>query len=214
MIQVYSIFYILPSAETEYCILDDELDWVSNITLLGIAVGALLFGALAGKNGRRRTLLSCLAISSVFSVVSAFMPAYGPFMLMKFCAAIGIGGVFSSAAAYLCEITPLNSRGRTVAFLCTLGVAGGILAGAIAMQIVPMTGQQIAAESKEHFGAWHRYLIIMALVPITSIIFLSFLPESPRFLLANGHEVEALATYQVLWNGALFYYFHSQAVCN
>lgn len=199
MIQVYSIFYILPSAESEYCLLDDELDWVSNITLLGIGCGSLLFGAMAGKNGRRRTLLSCLAISSVFSVISAFMPAYGPFMLTKFCAAIGIGGVFSSAAAYLCEITPLNSRGRTVAFLCTLGVGGGILAGAIAIQIVPMTGQQIAAQSKQHFGAWHRYLIIMALVPITSIIFLSFLPESPRFLLANGHEVEALATYQV-WN--------------
>lgn len=67
VIQVYSIFYILPSAEVEYCILDDEKGWISNITLLGIGCGALLWGALAGKNGRRRALLSCLAVSSVFS---------------------------------------------------------------------------------------------------------------------------------------------------
>lgn len=42
-IQVYSIFYILPSAEVEYCILDEEKSWVANITLLGIGCGALFF---------------------------------------------------------------------------------------------------------------------------------------------------------------------------
>lgn len=67
VIQVYSIFYILPSAEVEYCILDDEKNWVGNITLIGIGCGALLWGALAGRNGRRRALLSCLAVSGVFS---------------------------------------------------------------------------------------------------------------------------------------------------
>lgn len=67
VIQVYSIFYILPSAEVEYCILDDEKNWVSNITLIGIGCGALLWGALAGKNGRRCALLSCLTVSSIFS---------------------------------------------------------------------------------------------------------------------------------------------------
>lgn len=66
-IQVYSIFYILPSAEVEYCILDEEKNWISNITLLGIGCGSLLFSALASKNGRKKTLMSCLAISSVFS---------------------------------------------------------------------------------------------------------------------------------------------------
>lgn len=67
VIQVYSIFYILPSAEVEYCIFEDEKNWVSNITLLGIGCGALLWGALAGKNGRRKALLGCLAVSGVFS---------------------------------------------------------------------------------------------------------------------------------------------------
>lgn len=67
VIQVYSIFYILPSAEVEYCILDEEKNWVSNITLLGIGCGSLFFSALASKNGRKKMLMSCLAISSVFS---------------------------------------------------------------------------------------------------------------------------------------------------
>lgn len=42
------------------------------------------------------------------------MPAYGPFMMVRFCAAIGIGGCMPAAASYLCEITPLSSRARYV----------------------------------------------------------------------------------------------------
>lgn len=128
--------------------MDDEKNWVSNITLLGIGCGSLFFSALASKNGRKRTLLTCLAISSIFSglvnqfnltaddflfvhfkmtkinnfltktlvVIAAFMPAYGPFMMVRFCAAIGIGGVMPAAASYLCEITPLSSRARLEKF--------------------------------------------------------------------------------------------------
>lgn len=47
-------------------------------------------------------------------VIAAFMPAYGPFMMVRFCAAIGIGGCMPAAASYLCEITPLSSRARYV----------------------------------------------------------------------------------------------------
>ena len=64
----------------------------ASITLLGISVGAILWGGLAGKAGRRKALMSCLAVSSVFSVIAAFMPFYGPFMMARFCAAVGIGG--------------------------------------------------------------------------------------------------------------------------
>lgn len=48
------------------------------------------------------------------TVIAAFMPAYGPFMMVRFCAAIGIGGCMPLAASYLCEITPLSSRARYV----------------------------------------------------------------------------------------------------
>lgn len=67
VIQVYSVFYIVPSVEVEYCILDTEKNWLGHVTLLGIGFGALLWGALAGRSGRRKMLLSCLAVSGVFS---------------------------------------------------------------------------------------------------------------------------------------------------
>lgn len=66
-IQVYSVFYIMPSAEVEFCILGTEKNWLRNITLVGLGVGALFWGGLAGRTGRRKTLLSCLGVSAVFS---------------------------------------------------------------------------------------------------------------------------------------------------
>lgn len=91
----------MPSAEVEFCILDNEKNWLGNITLLGLGVGALIWGGLADRTGRRKTLLSCLGVSGVFSVIAAFMPTYGPFMMARFCAAAGIGGALPSASRYL-----------------------------------------------------------------------------------------------------------------
>lgn len=86
-----------------------------------------------------------------------------------------------------------------IAFAGTLGISGGIFAGACAMAIIPLSGQQIVIENRHrlHFSAWHRYLLLVSIIPIISTILLCWLPESPRYLLANGNEVEALATYQV-----------------
>lgn len=66
-IQVYAVFYIIPSAELEYCILDHEKSWLLSITLLGLGFGAFFWGGLASRAGRRKALLSCMAVSAVFS---------------------------------------------------------------------------------------------------------------------------------------------------
>lgn len=162
-----------------------------------MAMGALLWGGLAGRAGRRKSLLSCLAVCGVFSVIAAFMPTYGPFMMARFCAAAGIGGALPTASVYLCELTPVNFRARILGLLGAFGVAGGLVAGAIATITVPATGQKVMLENKEHFSAWHRYLLLSSLPTFVSILGLFWLPESPRYLLENSREVEALTIYQV-----------------
>lgn len=101
--------------------------------------------------------------------------------------------------SYVCELTPLNNRPRILGLLGAIGIAGGVLAGGVAVVTVPLTGQMVVLENKEHFSAWHRYLLLMALPTLGAILGLFWLPESPRFLLENGREVEALAIYQVIF---------------
>lgn len=198
-IQVYSVFYILPSAEVEFCIRGNEKSWLGNITLVGLAVGALFWGGLAGRTGRRKTLLSCLGVSGVFSVIAAFMPTYGPFMMARFTAAVGVGGAVPAAVTYMCEVTPPSRRARIVALIGAAGMAGALVAGSVALLVVPLTGQMVMLENKEHFSAWHRYLLLVALPTVAAVFGLFWMPESPRYLLECGREVEALAIYQRIY---------------
>lgn len=54
------------------------------ISLVGGSIGSLGWGALAERLGRRRTLVSCLAVNAVFAAIAAFMPTYGTFMMARY----------------------------------------------------------------------------------------------------------------------------------
>ena len=60
-----------------------------------------------------------------------------------------------------------------------------------------MTGLMVVLDGQEHFSMWHIFLIVCAIPTVLAIIGLLSLPESPRILLAIGHEREALVIYQV-----------------
>ncbi|XP_063699909.1 synaptic vesicle glycoprotein 2C-like isoform X3 [Culicoides brevitarsis] len=198
-IQVFGVSYIVPSAEVEFCIMENEKNWLSGITLIGMAVGGLIWGGLAGRTGRRKALISCMGVSSVFSVIAAFMPTYGPFMMARFCAACGVVGAVSAGSCYIAELSPPSVRARFLGIFGVFGIAGGILAGYLATLVLPSTGQEIMIENKEHFSAWHRYLLLGSLPTIFSLFGLFWLSESPRWLLENGREVEALGVYQNIY---------------
>lgn len=156
------------------------------------------------------------------------MPTYGTFMMARFCSAAGFGGALPAASrffsllidfylakvfltktkktfpllffnSYICEITTSNRRGRLLAGVGALGAIGGVFAIILAEMIIPETGQMVILENKEHFSAWHRYLLLCTLPTIVSILGLFWLPESPRYLLENGREVEALQIYQKIY---------------
>lgn len=194
--QLYTVPYVIPSAEVEYCIGEEGKNWLSAITLLGIAVGSLVSGGLAGRIGRRKCLLCSLTVSGVFSVIAAFMPTLGPFLMGKFCAALGVGGILPSAACYIFEISPPRARIRFLGAFVGIGVSGGLMAGWLAWASIPFTGHDVIIESAEHFSAWHKYLLYNSIPFFIAIFGLLWFSESPRYLLDCEREVEALQVYQ------------------
>lgn len=78
-------------------------------------------------------------------------------------------------------------------------LSGGLFAGVLAKMSVPWTGQQIVIESVEHFSDWHVYVLFSSVPFFVSIFGLFCLSESPRFMLDNDREVEALQVYQKMF---------------
>lgn len=106
---------------------------------------------------------------------------------------------------YLAECCPRSRRGRWVAALVCVGAIGGVYTALIAMAILPTTGDMIVLENKEHFSAWHRFLLLCCLPALGSTIGLVFLPESPRYLIEAGRDVEAMMVYQVCTKNLFFF---------
>lgn len=109
-----------------------------------------------------------------------------------------VGGSVPLAFAYLAECCPRLSRGRWTGILVAAGALGGVYAALLAWTIVPTTGEMVVLENKEHFSAWHRFLLLCCLPALCSTIGLIFLPESPRYLVEAGRDVEAMMVYQVV----------------
>ncbi|KOX79617.1 Synaptic vesicle glycoprotein 2B [Melipona quadrifasciata] len=198
-VEFFVVPYILPSAEVELCIEDNEKGWLSNITLMGLALGGLFWGGLGDRIGRRRSLLSAMSVHALFSGVATFMPTYGTFMCARFCSAIGVGGSLPLAFAYLAECCPRLSRSRWIGLLVAAGALGGVYAALLAWVVVPTTGEMVVLENKEHFSAWHRFLLLCWLPALCSTVGLIFLPESPRYLVEAGRDVEAMMVYQKIY---------------
>lgn len=198
-VELLVIPFILPSAEVELCIDSSQKTWLSGITFLGMMVGGVVWGNLSDRMGRRRTLLSALGVNAVFSVIAAFMPTYGTFMTARFCSAVGIGGLLPIVFTYCSEFLCKADRSKYLSRLLAFWALGGILVTFIASMMLPQTGIGVVIENKEHFSAWHQFLLVCSLPSLTAIIGFVFLPESPRYLLEAGREVEAMMVYQKIY---------------
>ncbi|CAH0717011.1 unnamed protein product, partial [Brenthis ino] len=200
-LELASIAFVLPSAEIELCIQPHEKNWLVLISIMGWSLGAVGWGALAERGGRRRALHSALAVNAVFAAIAAFMPTYGTFMMARFCSAIGSGGVMPAGLAYAGESAARPARVPLAAALPGCLGAGVLLAAGLARAVLPPTGADALVDSKEHFSAWHRYLLLCTIPILASLISLVWTHESPRYLLEMGRDVDAMMVYQSIHSG-------------
>ncbi|XP_063544412.1 synaptic vesicle glycoprotein 2A-like [Cydia strobilella] len=195
-LELSAVPFVLPSCEIELCILPHEKNWLVLISLVGGSLGGVGWGALGARLGRRRALVSALAVNAVFAAVAAFMPTYGTFMMARFCSAIGSGGLVPTCYSYCYEVSPRPHRRRLLSMLVIAHGVGALLAAALAHAVLPPTGADALLDDKEHFSAWHRYLLLCTLPILASLVSLIWTQESPRYLLDVGREVDAMLVYQ------------------
>jgi len=147
---------------------------------LGCIVGCLIAGKIADKYGRRPGLMLSAGIFALSSLGMAFSGGLILFVIMRFCAGIGVGMASILSPLYIAEISPAAIRGRNVAInQLTIGI--GIL-------ITNVVNYFLAAMSDT---AW-RWMFGLGVVP--SLVFLLgvlFLPESPRWLVKAGRHEKA-----------------------
>lgn len=152
--------------------------WISSINLLGMFVGASLAGTLSDRIGRKAMFQTTLLIYSVFTGLSALAFNAASLMVLRFLAGIGLGGELPVASTLLSEFAPANRRGAMVVLLESFWAYGSVLAALIGFLVIPSFG-------------WQAAFLIGALPAFYVFVLRREMPESPRFLVAQGRIAEA-----------------------
>jgi SHS family lactate transporter-like MFS transporter len=144
-------------------------------TLLMRPVGALVFGALAEKFGRRPTLMINVVSYSVFVMASAFAPTFGWFLAMRALFGVAMGGEWGVGAALALESLPAEGRGFFSGLLQEGYVVGNILAALVYLLFPYLHGVG-------SFTAWRVLFLIGAVPSLLLLLVLRRVEESPAWL--------------------------------
>lgn len=160
------------------------------IALIGCAVGAVLAGTLSDRFGRLKVMQIGAVIFLISSIGTGLTFSVTDLILWRVLGGIGIGIASVVAPAYIAEVAPRQIRG-TLGSLQQLAITLGIFAALLSDAVFADAAGGAANELWFGLEAW-RWMFIAGVVPAIVYGVLSFtMPESPRYLLAQGREEEA-----------------------
>ncbi|WP_052460942.1 MFS transporter [Microbacterium gorillae] len=110
-----------------------DMTFVSTISLVGVAVGAVLIGPVADRFGRRVPLMICIGVFSVFTLLFPLMPNVALMGLVRFLAGLGLGGCMPVAVTMMQESAPGGRRANASTITMTGYHAGAVLASLAAL---------------------------------------------------------------------------------
>src|ERR1700712_294788 len=158
--------------------------WLGTIYLVGEVAGALVFGRLSDKLGRRKLFILTLFIYLIGSAIAGLSPAVWFLFIFRFVAGMGIGGEYAAINSAIDELIPSKYRGHIdIAINGTYW--GGAALGAAANLLFLNTHI-----FNQNVG-WRLAFFIGPVLGLAIIFLRRHIPESPRWLMTHGHEQEA-----------------------
>ena len=175
----------LPAIAAEFHVGIKEVAEAIFWTLVMRPVGALVFGWMAERYGRRPTLMVNVVAFSLFELASAFAPSLGSFLVCRALFGVAMGGEWGVGAALALETLPASGRGFFSGLLQEGYVVGNLLAAALYGVLFPHL------HGLGMFTGW-RVMFMIGALPALLAFYLRFnVEESPTWLAAR--ETRALA---------------------
>jgi len=169
---------VLPVLMKEWNLSPLQAGSLGSYALFGMMFGAMIFGPLADRYGRKWVIAICVVLFSVFTFLNGFARDPFEFGICRFLAGLGIGGVMPNVVALMTEYSPKKMRSTLVAIMFSGYSVGGMLSAGLGILLIPQYG-------------WSAVFYV-AIVPLLLLpIILYFLPESVGFLLRAKRDAEA-----------------------
>jgi MFS family permease len=161
-----------------------QVGWAGSLYVGGAVLGALVFGRLADRLGRKRLFLATLAVYMGATVATALSTGFTTFACCRFITGIGIGGEYAAINSAIDELIPARVRGRV-----NLGINGSFWIGAAlgALLSLVLLDERVLGPRL----GWRAGFGLGAVLAVAILLVRRHVPESPRWLLMHGRPAEA-----------------------
>ncbi len=162
----------------------EDVGFTGTVYLIGQVVGALVFGRLTDRWGRKKLFILTLAIYLVGSGMAGFATAPWFLYVWRFVAGLGIGGEYTAINSAIDEMIPSKYRGRV-----DIAVNGTYWAGAMigALGSFVLLNHSVLPENI----GWRVAFFIGPVLGLAIIFLRRHIPESPRWMLVHGQAAAA-----------------------
>src|SRR5690554_855300 len=169
---------VLPLLMQDWGLSAVQAGMLASTALAGMMFGAMIFGSLADKIGRKKVIMICIVLFSGLTFAGGFASNPTEFGILRFLAGLGIGGVMPNLVALTSEYAPKNMRSTLVTTMFSGYAVGGVMAALLGAWLTPSFGWEI--------------MFFIAGIPLLLLpIIWKFLPESLMFIVKENKQEQA-----------------------
>ena len=150
---------------------------IQMVFIIGWAIGGLVFGILADRWGRSRTMILTILLYCCFTALTAACQTWEQVAVVRFLTGLGIGGEWAAGAALVAEVFPDKRRPLAAAFLQTAAAVGPVLAATANLALAKFD--------------W-RFMFLVGLAPAVVTIFIRMVVKEPERAPSVGSPVGSL----------------------
>jgi MFS family permease len=159
--------------------------YATTAMILGWATGGIIFGMMSDKVGRVKTMALTLLVYSGFTGMSGLAQGWNDFMVYRFLAGIGVGGMFGAATALVAESVSPQFRPTALGILQALSAVGNIIGSLVSLKVAPETLNLLGG-----YAGW-RVLFFVGVLPALLVVPIIFWLKEPQSWLHAKAEAAA-----------------------
>jgi MFS family permease len=161
-----------------------QVGWTGSVYIGGAVLGALIFGRLADRLGRKKLFMITLAVYMLATLATAFSTGFVFLSICRFLTGVGIGGEYAAINSAIDELIPARLRGRVnLAINGSFWIGAALGAGLSLVMLDPrVLGPALG---------WRACFILGAVMAVAIVLVRRHVPESPRWLLVHGRAEQA-----------------------
>ncbi|KAL9895224.1 uncharacterized protein ACN2A1_006007 isoform 1-T1 [Glossina fuscipes fuscipes] len=192
-----TISYILPTAECDLHLSLIYKGLLNGIAYAGMIISAIPWGFVADTIGRRQVMISGLLFDAIFVTCCASSQNVQQLLTFKFFDGAAVSGPFAVVMSYLSEFHGFKHRPRIMMIIGMMKSLATLILPIIAYVMLPYHIAWRTDYLRLH--TWHFFLMVSAIPTLLGGVLNIFLPESPKFLMSQGRNEDALKSFRVVY---------------